>query len=74
MWACHLFLICWSKLKKTPKFHNDEYWSQEELSDSLLLELMNPQRCIITLSEDQPERGKEILCEQVTQKFASRKK
>lgn len=44
MWACHIFLVCWNKLKKIPKCHHiDEYQSQQELSDSLLLELMNPQ-------------------------------
>lgn len=36
---------------------------QLELSDSLLLELMNPQKHIIILPKDQPYRGKEALCE-----------
>lgn len=47
---------------------------QLELSDSLLLELMNPQKHIIILPKDQPYRRKEALCEWATQMFASRKK
>lgn len=54
----HLLLVCQRKMQKIPKFtYIDEYWSQQELSDSLLLELMNPQKHIIViLPEDQPYR------------------
>lgn len=59
MRACHILLVCWNKLKKIPKFHHiGEYQSQQELSDSLLLELMNPQSSLSSSLRTSPGEGK----------------